>query len=577
MTAQNVVTLSPPRDAKRVINAVLTIAGSDSSGGAGIEADIKTITAHKTYALTCITALTAQNTTGVKAVAETSKEHLRQILKANFEDFVDGYDGPHPLKVVKTGMLTSSAAEVLSEHLPYLHDNNVRLVVDPVIVATSGQVLAENDTMQLVLRDIIPSSLLCTPNSDEAKFLWKAVEGQLVDEHSFDTVDSFVAFAIALQKKLHCENLLVKGGHVPFCDGKRQLGKSALSLLDEENMEICDILYESKTDTVTVFKSSYIQTNNSHGTGCTLASAISANLANGKTLAQAVALSIHYIHKGMVTVEGKLGHCNGPLDHAVEPPSTFLGVSNGEAWDVSAEHGTFFNYFKSHPLVREGWERYTKHPFLELVATNSLPFDDFLYFLKQDFYYLVNYARVHGYAASVAPDCEQIEAQTRIIASIMTEIERHKDKLSKKYNIDYNNADLDAELRPGPACVAYCDYLTKIARDQDFAAIKVAVAPCLHGYAEAGLHGLEIRKHFDGQLNQLDSQEQSDIYSAWLDDYASDWYRAAHDEGIRVLDSLFLGQTLSEHRKEELCTMFRDVVELEVAFWDEVVDRSKQK
>ncbi|KAF8005556.1 hypothetical protein HF325_001013 [Metschnikowia pulcherrima] len=572
MTEQTVVELIQPPVEKTRLNAVLTIAGSDSSGGAGIEADIKTISAHKAYAMTCITALTAQNTMGVDAVVETPKEHLERILQANCTDFVDGYV-ESPLKIVKTGMLTASAAEVLTGYLPCLRENSIRLVLDPVMVASSGKALVDDDTMRLILRDILPASYLCTPNFDEAVFLWKAANGLPSDAHDFDSVDSFVAFVVKLQECLRCENLLVKGGHIPFAHGKGRVGKTSVG----DEAHIYDILYESKSDRITIHKSLRIHTENSHGTGCTLASAISANLANGESLSRAVALSINYVHKGMVSLEGQLGHGTGPLNHNVAPSTNFLGVANGIPWDVTKEEGSFFSYFKNHPSIKPSWERYTKHPFLQLVATNNLPFDDFLYFLKQDYYYLVNYAKVHGYAASVAPNCEQIEAQTKVIANIMAEIERHKEKLAKKYHIDYEKADLDAELQPGPACVAYCDYLTKIGREQDFIAIKVAVAPCLHGYAEAGLYGLEIRKNFDGNLNKLESQDQSDVYDAWLEDYASEWYRTAHEDGIRLLDTLFQGEVLSKHRQEELCAMFRDVVELEIAFWDEVVERSKQR
>lgn len=578
MTTQHVIELIQPEEARESLKAVLTIAGSDSSGGAGIEADIKAITAHKAYALTCITALTAQNTRGIEAVVETPKEHLRKILHANFSDFVDGYKGLHPLKVVKTGMLTESAVEVLSENLSYLQENSVQLVVDPVMVATSGKALVDDATMQLILKKIIPSSYLCTPNYDEAIFLSGAELDDAEVARNFDTEATFVSFVTGLQKKLRCENLLVKGGHVPFIGGKRDFGEDQENKTNrEEKAEIYDVLYESKSDTVTIFKSPRIPTDNSHGTGCTLASSIAANLAHGQPLAEAVALSVHYVHKGMVTVQGPLGHGNGPLNHAVTTSTNFLGVLRGEPWILGPEHDTFYNYFITHPSILASWERYTKHPFLGLLATNNLPFDDFLYFLKQDYYYLVNYAKVHGHAASVAPTCDQIQAQTAIIANIMAEIEKHLQKLAARYNVDYSKADLDAELQPGPACVAYCEYLNKIGREQDFLAIKVAVAPCLHGYAEAGLYGLAIRANFDGNLNKLETQEQSDVYSAWLDDYASDWYRTAHEDGIQLLDQLLLSEPVSELRKEELRTMFRDVVDLEIAFWDEVVDRSKER
>lgn len=114
-------------------------------------------------------------------------------------------------------------------------------------------------------------------------------------------------------------------------------------------------------------------------------------------------------------------------------------------------------------------EKYTEHKFVKDLAENNLPFNKFLYFLKQDYHYLVNYAQVHGLAASLAPTYQQTHAQATIIAEIVEEIERHKQKLATTYNIDYEtDIDLDLELSPGPACMAYCNYLLEVGKREDF-------------------------------------------------------------------------------------------------------------
>lgn len=572
MTSSTTIKLVEPRIPKETLPAVLTIAGSDSSGGAGIEADVKTISAHKVYALTCITALTAQNTLGVTGVVETPKEHIEKILKQDLDDFVEGYGSDFPLKVVKTGMLSQGAAEVLAEKVGYLQEKKVKLVLDPVMVATSGTHLTDNKVIDLCIQKILPTAFLCTPNFVEAEYLWKAEGGS---PPLVTTIDEFKEFVVLLQKKLGCENLLVKGGHIPWTNGKRYEGPLPGS--SDLDLQIVDVLYQSKEDRLTTFSSSFITSNNSHGTGCTLASAIAANTANGIPLERAVALSIHYIHKGMSSVKGKLGHGNGSLNHTVAVDRSIREVIQGEDLRarIKGEHGSFFNFLKTHEIVKYSWKKYTEHPFLALLATNQLPFDDFLFYLKQDFYYLVNYARMHGVAISVAPNCEQIEAQSQIVTSIMTEIERHKTKLLTVYNIDYNSVDLDEELQPAPACMAYCDYLLKAGKMEDFLGIKTALAPCLHGYAEAGAYGQKIRDKFDGSLGVLATQEQSDIYTSWLEDYSSEWYLEAHQNGINALDLLLEDNQLSEERLLELCQMFRDVTDLEVGFWDEVVNRIK--
>lgn len=572
MTKTVAIELIEPRIPKVDLPAVLTIAGSDSSGGAGIEADVKTISAHKAYALTCITALTAQNTLGVSGVVETPKEHIQKILKQDFADFVEGYDGEFPLKVVKTGMLSQAAAEVLLDYVTYLNEKQIKLVLDPVMVATSGTPLTKNNVIDLCVNKILPSAYLCTPNFVEAEYLWKAAGGTPIEVNS---IENLKQFTLGLQQKLQCKNLLVKGGHILWSNGKRYEGNASDSL----SLVIVDVLYQSEEDILTAFTSSYIASNNSHGTGCTLASSIASNIANDIPLERAVPLSIHYIHKGMTSVKGKLGHGNGSLNHTVTADRSVREVIRGDDLKahIKENYGSFVNYLKTNEMVRDSWKRYTEHPFLSLLATNQLPFDDFLFYLKQDFYYLVNYARMHGVAISLAPNCDQIEAQAFIVGSIMNEIERHKTKLLTVYNIDYNSADLDSELQPAPACLAYCDYLDKASKMEDFLGLKTALAPCLHGYMEAGLYGLEIRKSFNGDLGVLESQEQSDIYSSWLDDYSSDWYKEAYENGVKALDQLLEEVPLSEQRLVELCQMFKDVTDLEIGFWDEVVNRMEKR
>lgn len=153
MTTFSVVKLRTPTvKSKPVLPAVLTIAGSDNSGGAGIEADLKTFSAHKVYGLTCIAALTAQNTQLVKTFEKTPKELVKNILQLNFDDFLYGYeDSTQPLKVIKTGMLTEEAVHVIQDFLPDIKKHNVKLIVDPVMISTSGSSLFDSEGMKLAL------------------------------------------------------------------------------------------------------------------------------------------------------------------------------------------------------------------------------------------------------------------------------------------------------------------------------------------------------------------------------------------------------------------------------------------
>ena len=251
----------------------LTIAGSDSSGGAGIQADLKTFVAFGVYGASVITALTAQNTVGVRAIAEVDPKFVAQQIDAVVEDLKVG--------AAKTGMLARVAiieavADRLRAHrLPYL-------VVDPVMVATSGDVLLEPQAVDCLRRQILPLATLLTPNLREAEILagrpvTDAAQMRDAARHLIDTGVSAV---------------LIKGGH---------LAGDAL-----------DILYDGKT--FQEFSAPQIATRNTHGTGCTLSAAVAACLARGFTLDESVAAAKRYITRAIATAPG-IGHGAGPVNH----------------------------------------------------------------------------------------------------------------------------------------------------------------------------------------------------------------------------------------------------------------------
>lgn len=560
------VQLRPAAHAARTqLPVVLVVAGSDSSGGAGIEADLKTLSAHKVYGATCIAAITVQNTQGVRSIVETSGTTVRGILDAVMDDFGrGGVAAKNPLRVIKTGMLTPAALAELAGIRNEVDSLGIRLVVDPVMVSTSGARLMSEGSMASYLR-LISGSFLVTPNYLEALALAEAVDlksssGQPYDQDSVKSIEDGRAFVLELRSALKCDNLLLKGGHLPRFAGSGE--RRVYDFLDHNGK-------------VTVYESHYIDSKDNHGSGCTLASALAAHVASNRPVDEAVPLALDYIHQAMSNFE-KLGHGNGPLNHTVVPCESVDRVLTSSKVPVGEilQGKTLFEYLTQHPKVRDGWKRYTEHPFLELLATNRLQFSRFLYYLKQDYYYLINYAQIHGLAAGVAPSYKHTKAQADIIGSVVAEIERHKQKLCDKYHIDYDrDGDLDIELHPGPACLAYCDYLINISRNEDFLGIKVALAPCLHGYYEAGIYGNRVRKSHDGSLGVLSSQAESDIYDSWLADYHSDWYTQAHKEGMETIDALVRGNTMSVARMDELVKVFLDVVELEIGFWDEVIDQ----
>ena len=259
---------------RKKMNTALTIAGSDCSGGAGIQADLKTMTMNGVYAMSAITALTAQNTMGVRAIQESTPEFLKQQLDAIFEDIYPD--------AIKIGMVSSSELiRVIAERLKFYNAKNI--VVDPVMVATSGSSLMENTAVKTLVEELLPISTLVTPNIPEAGIL----TGLMIE-----TTEDMIAAAKKIGDMYHCA-VLLKGGHS----------------INDAN----DLLYAE--DEVTWFRGKRIDNPNTHGTGCTLSSAIASNLAKGFTLAESVQRAKAYI-SGALEAMLDLGKGSGPMNHA---------------------------------------------------------------------------------------------------------------------------------------------------------------------------------------------------------------------------------------------------------------------
>lgn len=266
------------------MNTALTIAGSDSSGGAGIQADIKTMTANGVYAMSAITALTAQNTTGVADIMEVTPEFLAKQIDCIFTDiFPDA---------VKTGMVSSAALiEVLAEKLKSYGANNI--VVDPVMVATSGARLISEDAVATLKKELLPIATLITPNIPEAEVL---AEMEIRSKEDMEQAAKHICEAYG-------GSVLLKGGHQ----------------LNDAN----DLLYE-KDGRATWFEGRRINNPNTHGTGCTLSSAIASNLAKGRDLKNSVHYAKDYI-SGALSAMLDLGKGSGPMNHAFCIPEFRIG------------------------------------------------------------------------------------------------------------------------------------------------------------------------------------------------------------------------------------------------------------
>ena len=256
------------------MKTALSIAGSDCSGGAGIQADLKTMTMNGVYAMSVITALTAQNTTGVRSIQESTPDFLKDQLDAVFQDiFPDA---------VKIGMVASSELiRVIADRLKFYQARNV--VVDPVMVATSGSALMEDNAVLNLIEELLPLSTLVTPNIPEAEVL----SGMTIENK-----DGMITAAMHIGDNYNCA-VLLKGGHS----------------INDAN----DLLYADGQ--LTWFAGKRIDNPNTHGTGCTLSSAIAANLAKGFSLIESVQQAKTYI-SGALSAMLDLGQGSGPMDHA---------------------------------------------------------------------------------------------------------------------------------------------------------------------------------------------------------------------------------------------------------------------
>ena len=255
------------------MRTAVTIAGSDSSGGAGIQADIKTMIANGVYAMSAITALTAQNTTGVTGIMEVTPEFLGEELDNIFTDIYPD--------AVKIGMVSSSALiEKIADKLKEYQAENI--VVDPVMVATTGAELTERTTVDAMRGQLFAQADLLTPNlSETAVLLGKAVQ----------TVEEMQAAAKQLAEQYQTA-VLVKGGHL--------------------TEDAIDVLYDGST--MQCFSGARIATKNTHGTGCTLSSAIAANWAKGHSLSESVQQAKLYV-ANCIQAGLQIGHGNGAICH----------------------------------------------------------------------------------------------------------------------------------------------------------------------------------------------------------------------------------------------------------------------
>ena len=280
----------------------LTIAGSDSCGGAGIQADIKTMSALGVYASSAITAITVQNTKGVYGIQNVEPEIVKGQIEAVMDDI-------HP-DAIKIGMVNDcDTIRAITETLKKYEDQFQHLVIDPVMVSTSGCRLMQEDALEIFIEELLPLASLLTPNIPEAEIL----AGRKIQN-----VDDIRKAASSIIQ-LGCNNVLIKGGHFEGTEKTDYLFENKQN--EEDNrQEHADDIRETA-----IYQGATINTCNTHGTGCTLSSAITSYLARGYNMEEAISSAKAYLSDAIEAGKDvKIGEGHGPVNHFHAPQKLYI-------------------------------------------------------------------------------------------------------------------------------------------------------------------------------------------------------------------------------------------------------------
>jgi len=538
--------------------AVLTIAGSDSSGGAGIQADLKTFTALGCYGASVITALTAQNTTGVQGVHPAPAIFVEQQLRSVLDDV--------EMKAIKTGMLhdaeiTRTIARTLRAH----YGNSLPpLICDPVCVSTSGHTLLQADAVEVMISELFPLATVITPNKSEASLL-------LSQRGLPSKVESLEDMLVASRHLLSLgpKAVLLKGGHITttLADVNRVTAAHPhIHVVREgllgENMEILQIAEQDlsqrvlvvdalqEANSITLYIRPRIDSKSTHGTGCTLASAVACGMSRGKSAAEATRTGTVYTHLAIETAF-PIGSGHGPLNHM--HPLIIRSVPQPTESNP-------------HPLTRiliestqDVWKAYVQHDFVKQLAMGTLPRECFLHFIKQDYMYLKYYARAYGLLVAKASNFTAIENATRTIVNIVNEVSMHT-----SYCAEWGISQEELNATPeSPATTAYGAYLLDAGLKGDSGRLIMALAACLLGYGEVGLW-LKKEAAQPNSWVVLDGNP----YLRWIEDYSGEDYQRAVKLGLETIEAIGVADPPSPMRFQEWREVWERCTTLEKGFWD---------
>lgn len=673
-----------------------TIAGSDSGGGAGIQADLKTFLALGAYGLSVVTALTAQNTKSVTAIHVPPTDFLRQQIRSVSQDIrIDAFK----LGMLANAEVIAAVADELKQASPR-HDTTP-IVLDPVMVSTSGSLLLSHDAIRTLIDQLLPRCTLLTPNIPEAKTLLAHARHPLGETESqssaldkdnpiaLDTVVELMAAAKELAD-LGPQSVLIKGGHQPLRRSDLEDALAQLNVVQQNHSQrpsqsdgkglaadpqglepgaqlmwnaadegativavradgaphsevlrrltpdegdntsvILDVLYtkpeeqDDRNGAYTLFVGPKLTQACTHGTGCTLSSALAACLSvedctkplSSASLARACWKSINYVQAAIVRGYEDLGSGPGALDHAVSVAprgvlsssaqtitsqgfvrdhvqQTLIGESYANKLSpqlaktlLGSDPTPFTTRLLSHSTVP--WKRYVRHPFivrlsrsiLDPSGDDSLPIGNFLYFLKQDYHFLLHYSRIWASAASCARSFDEAQLFLDLAKGMASEATGHV-KLCEGY-FGLKKEDLEAE-QEGAATIAYTRLVLDVARGSEGTlALLTATMPCLLGYAEMAFEmGVLLGEHYppreDTTTAPLDSVKSRNGKTQlglrkWWAQYAGEEYCSTVRAGLAKLEEEAAQVCPSPIQMAQLQKIWDAAVRLEAGMWDEAV------
>ncbi|KAL1301808.1 hypothetical protein AAFC00_005999 [Neodothiora populina] len=495
------------------LKRILVVAGSDSSGGAGLEADQKVIAAYGCYAMTATTALTAQNTLGVEDIHATPSDFVKKQVDACMSDI---------------GMLT--CAETIHVVADAIKRWNIPFtVVDPVMVSTSGARLLPESAIKVMCDQLLQHTSLLTPNIPEALLILRETGQAFGEVKGLEDMKALARTVSALGPK----SVLIKGGHIPLTKDYKT------AKIDEEKQILVNVLYAN--DSFHTYESKYLKSRNTHGTGCSLASAIACNVASGLTLEKAVGAAGRYIEAGIRTSKD-IGKGSGPINHF---HSTVM---------MPFAPGGFIDYLLDRSDVAEVWQKFTHHEFVEQLGNGTLPVEKFKFYMAQDYLYLLQFARANALAGYKAKTLAGVAASAAIVLHIQHETQLH---VSECEELGLSLEEME-NMEEHQACTAYSRYILDVGQSEDWFALQMALLPCLLGYSV-----IAKRLH---SIQDPEKPKEANRYRKWIDNYVADDYNEAVIKGCALVEAHAGNQ--SPQRIEELVKIFIHATRMEAGFWE---------